>query len=82
VPKCKAVVLRPSASAKMRSFSGYLMRCDPENVEIRRCECVLVCLLSRGQGGRNELAELDGGEESIAVKQGKGAVIHCTHFTA
>jgi hypothetical protein len=44
--KMQAIVLRPSE--KRRSVSGYLLWCDPENVEIRRCECVLVCLLSRG----------------------------------
>jgi len=36
VPECKAVVLRPSASENRRFVSGYLLRCDPENVEIRR----------------------------------------------
>jgi hypothetical protein len=73
--KMLAAVLSPSFSEKRRSVSGYLLRCDLESVEIRRCECVLVCLLSVGLGGRNEVAELEGGEESIGVEQSKGAVV-------
>ena len=36
--------------------------------------CLCACYLADWEGGRNELAELDGGEESIAVElQRKGA---------